>query len=202
METRTSWLDGRNVAMIGEYVRHNDSYHPDPRDLYRAGIAIDRAMRDGGYTMDRAYDDVFIDSGAYIVAGKNPGRVYPVTAGRDELAYQLSRYIVSTPFYIVPTYIGLWVDAGMLRIDTVELVYDVLDALRKGKAQGQAAIYCTATATDVRVSDRAIARAMMRQASQALTDALESDPTDYAGMDIAASDIGAARRALALAGLT
>jgi hypothetical protein len=200
METRTSWLDGRNLERIGEYIRHNDSYHPDPRDLYRAGIAIDRAMRDGGYTMDRGYDDVAL--AGYIVAGKNPGKVYPVTAGRDELAYQLSRYIVSTPFYIVPTFIGIWHDAGMLHIDTVEMVPDVLAALRKGREQGQAAIYCTATATDIRVSDRAIARAMMRTASQALADALESDPVDYAGVDIAASDIGAARRALALAGLT
>jgi hypothetical protein len=73
------------------------------------------------------------------------------------------------------------------------MVPDVLDALKRAREQGQATIYCTATATDIRVSDRAIARAMMRTASQALADALESDPIDYAGVDIAAGDIADAR---------
>lgn len=157
MEVRTSWLDGRNLERIGHVLTHNDSFHPDPRDVIKAGLVIDRAVRIGGVTIDRGYVAMYPRFG-FIVGGKNPGRSYPLDAGRDELAYQLHRYIVSSPSYIVPTYIGVWVHDDRVWFDTVEIVPILLIALMRGREQNQESVHDIAHAEDIPVTDTAIAQ--------------------------------------------
>lgn len=137
---RASWRDGRaDVATDGN--RHHDSFHADPRDIDRLESLIYDVLQDGGATITRDYGDYASHDTGYYVGGKHPGVKYRVCAySVRELAILAHKYIVSSPTFIEPTYVGLWLDNGTLHIDTVTWHGRAGDAVTVGLARNQRAI--------------------------------------------------------------
>jgi hypothetical protein len=143
---RQSWKDNRATAAN----RHHDSFHPDPRDITRLESLMYDVLQTGGATITRDYGDIAMHDSGYYVGGKWPGVKYRTNAySVRELAILAHKYIVSSPTYIEPTYVGFWIDSGILHIDTVTWHERAGDAVDAGLKREQVAIFDIARGTDI-----------------------------------------------------
>jgi len=172
--TRESWKSGRDADPTPGN-RHNDSFHPDPRDLIKSRNVIVHALNNGGATVKHDYSGVSLTGKrGYIVGGCAASASYDVSLlyGRgwytqldgdvamqdgmvaragdiDAFAYHLHRYIVSTPRHDVPEYIGVWYENDRITFDVVRIVDGIGAAVDAARSNNQAAIYDIRNATDI-----------------------------------------------------
>lgn len=147
VSTRSSWKVGRNLS--GNHApecRHHDSFHPDPRDIAKAVAVLRPILADETEGATIGIDYLPYDTaGRYVVGGRYPGVAYDDTEDIRDIAGQLHRYMVQTPWFgDSDKIIGIWRNNGLIYIDYVSIHSGYLDALAIARERTQVAFFDSA----------------------------------------------------------